>query len=311
MREDVPIINLGIDEKCETRVVRLPVWGLLLLVLFSSYGCCSPLTPRAINVDRYHVSPEILAATGTQIERGQPRPVIDTVGWVIGIPSKILLWDRRVDNHRISHETELALEEYLEFNDLRHVKVRLNQYRPLDDWYRLTQNRSVGWGWRYTVGAASVLGETLFPGRILGGDHFNPFTNTVHLYSDIPAIAWHEAAHAKDFARRRYPGTYGVAYLLPVVPLWHESIATNDVLAYAQDHADGASQREVYRILYPAYGTYVGNALGGIVPTYSSPLYLGSVLTGHGVGRWQASRVADTPKSERTLDIEPVKSFVD
>lgn len=293
--------------KKEARITRLPMWCLLMVTLVSGYGCCSPLAPRAITADRYYVSPEILAATETQIERGKPRPVIDTVGWVFGVPSKILLWDRRVDNHRISYETELAMQEYLEANDLRHVKVRLNQYRPLDDWYRLTQNRSVGWGWRYTLGTLSVLGETLIPGRIFGGDHFNPFTNTVHLYSDVPAIAWHEGGHAKDFARRRYPGTYGAAYMLPVVPLWHESIATNDVLAYAQEHADAETQREVYRILYPAYGTYVGNALGGLAPAYSSPLYLGSVLAGHGVGRWHAHQVDESLNSGSASGAEPVK----
>ena len=53
----------------------------------------------------------------TQIERGKPRPVIDGIGWVVGIPSKIILWDRRVDNHNISPETEAAVTQYV--NDSR------------------------------------------------------------------------------------------------------------------------------------------------------------------------------------------------
>jgi hypothetical protein len=267
-------------------------------------GCCTPLAPRAIPVANCKVSPEILAATEVQIERGQPRKVIDGIGWVIGIPSKILLWDRRVENHRISSETEIAMQGYLAVNDLQHVKVRLNQYHPRDDWYRLTQNRSVGWGWRYTLGTLSVLGETLLPGRIFGGDHFNPFTNTIHLYSDVPAIAWHEAAHAKDFTRRQYPGTYAAIYVLPIVPLWHESIASSDVFAYVETLDDLSAQIEAHQILYPAYATYVGNALGGFAPKYANPLYYGSILAGHGIGRWKASRIEKASAASHELHFD-------
>jgi hypothetical protein len=286
------------------------IWTSALLIVLSAAcsGCSSllPLAPRSIPVGAYHVSPEILAATDVQIERGKPRKVIDGIGWVVGIPSKITLWDRRIENHRISTETENAMTEYLVANELPHVKVRLNQYRPSDDWYRLTQNRSVGWGWRYTLGTLSVLGETLLPGRIFGGDHFNPFTNTIHLYSDIPAIAWHEAAHAKDFARQPYPGTYAAIYALPIVPLWHESIASSDVLAYAENQPNLQYQIDAYHVLFPAYGTYVGGALGSVSPVkYSTPLYYTSVLAGHGVGRWKGDqieselRVSDKSMTER------------
>ena len=49
-------------------------------------------------------------------------------------------------------------------------------------WRRLVANKSVGWGWRYTLGTTLWLGETVFPGRLIGGDHYNPFTNTVNRY---------------------------------------------------------------------------------------------------------------------------------
>jgi hypothetical protein len=282
--------DFSVERVLWTHPLGKVIIALVLLADVVSNGC-SPLSSRPIPIGNYHVSPEILAATEVQIERGQPRKVIDGIGWLIGIPFKILFWDRRVENHRISPETETAMQEYLAANDLQHVKVRLNQYHPRDDWHRLTQNKSVGWGWRYTLGTLSVLGETLLPGRIFGGDHFNPFTNTVHLYSDVPAIAWHEAAHAKDFARRQYPGTYAAVYVLPIVPLWHESIASSDVFAYVETLDDISAQIEAHQILYPAYGTYAGNALGGFAPKYSTPIYYGSILAGHGIGRWHANRL--------------------
>ncbi len=85
----------------------------------------------------------------------------------------------------------------------------------------------------------------------VGGDHYNPFTNTISLYSDIPAVAIHEGGHAKDFAQRTYKGTYAAAYvLLPGVPLYHEAKATSDALAYIREHETFEQEREAYRTLY-------------------------------------------------------------
>jgi hypothetical protein len=269
------------------------VWIVVFVCLL---GCRThPLTPRKIPLADSHLAPQVLD-DAPQIQRGTPRPIIDGIGWVVGIPSKLILWDRRVDNHRIGLETEVSMAEYLEQNELDGVRVRLNQYRPGEDWVRLVRNKQVGAGWRYTVGTLSVLGETIFPGRIFGGDHYNPYTNTIHIYSDIPAIALHEGAHAKDFARRQWKGTYGVAYLLPVVPLYHESVATADVFAFLEEQGDPVAQAEAARILYPAYGTYAGSAVGGFIPNYASPLYWAGVLGGHVAGRNESDRIlSQTP----------------
>ncbi len=271
----------------------------LLLIGLAALGIgtgCKPLSPKQIDAQRIYDSPELVSG-GPRIQRGEPRRLVDGAGWIVGIPSKILLWDRRVDNHDIGVETEATLANYLDANGLDTVRVRLNQYRPGEDWSRLTKNRSVGAPWRYTVGALSVLGETVFPGRIFGGDHFNPYTNTIHLYSDIPAIALHEAGHAKDFARRRWKGTYAAAYGLPIVPLYHEAVASRDVVAYLETLGTPSEQAEAYRILYPAYGTYVGSAAGSIFPSYSNPLYLAMVIAGHAMGRYEANRVSGETES--------------
>lgn len=232
--------------------------------------------------------PNLNRENDLQIERGEPRTIIDGFGWVWGIPSKLVLWNRKVENHRVSTDTELQLAEYMAVNNLDEVKVRINQYRPIDDWRRLTRNTSVAWPWRYTFGTVTVLGETVVPGRLFGGDHYNPYTGTIHLYSDVPSLAFHEAAHAKDFSRQKYPGTYAAVYALPFAPLWHERNATNDVLAYVDVQEDPRLRREAYQILYPAYGTYAGSAMGDLVPAVSAPLYVGGVLVGHAVGRMRA-----------------------
>jgi hypothetical protein len=261
---------------------------LCLLLTSVSAGCAAPKYIRGSSAV-YYSSPELAEITTTQIERGRPNAFLDGFGWVWGIPAKIILFDRRVENHQVGSRTEAEIAGYLRANELDSVKVRLNQYSPADDWQRLVANKSVGPGWRYTLGTLSVAGETIFPGRLFGGDHYNPFTNTIHVYSDAPAIAVHEGGHAKDFAKRKWKGTWAAVYLIPGVPLLHEARATEDALTYYKIYGDAASQREAYNLLYPAYGSYVGGALGDP----SGIGYLAGVLTGHAAGRWYSSRIED------------------
>ena len=250
-------------------------------------GCAT--TPyKCGSTQRYITSPELAARTQPQIELGRPNVVIDSLGWVWGIGAKLTLFDRRVENHRIDARTEAEIAAYLQENELSTVKVRLNQYRPLDDWGRLRANKSVGAGWRYTFGAMSVLGETILPGRVFGRDHYNPFTNTIHLYSNVPALALHEAGHSKDYARRKWKGTYAAIYFLPFAPLSQEAVATNDALSYIVANRDLEAQQEAYEILYPAYGTYVGNAISGPVPHG----YFIGLIGGHIAGRWKSWQIA-------------------
>jgi hypothetical protein len=276
------------------------VVALTAVLVASCRTGASRIRPEEIHLSRRNVAPEIVAATQEDpIERGTPRPVIDGIGWVFGIPERIVLWDWRVENHHVSDDTERAVADYLDDNDLDHVKVRLNQYRPLDDWRRLTKNRTVGWPYRYTLGALSVAGETIFPGRlfggVLGGDHYNPYTATVHVYSDVPALAIQQAAKAKDFTRRKYPGTYSLSRTVPILDLWPETIATGDSLAYTQRLGPPDLEKEAYRILYPSYGATMAGAFDGFLPgPVVLPVYAGTVVAGHVAGR---ARAKSAPQS--------------
>lgn len=269
-------------------------WLWCLVYLSNIIGCTHG--PYRYGVAKhYHHSEQLAAMTVTQIERGKPNKFVDGVGWVVGIPSKIILWDRRIDNHRVSADTEDQIQQYLDANELTTVKVRLNQYAPGDEWRRLVANKSVGAGWRYTLGVLSVAGYTLLPGRIVGGDNYNPFTNTIHIYSDAPAIALHEGGHAKDFSSRSLPGTYAALYVLvPFAPLYHEAIATQDALAYLREEGTLQEEQEAYRLLYPAYGTYVGGLAGGPVTQ------LGAVVAGHILGRVRGGQLPQERSEEPT-----------
>lgn len=190
-----------------------------------------------------------------------------------------------MDNHQIDAQTEEVLFRYLELNELAHVKVRLNQYAPRDEFRRTIKNRSVGVGWRYTIGILAWLEYTLLPGRFFGGDNYNPYSNTINLYSGIPAIALHEGGHAKDFAERKWKGFYAFSYAIPFVNLYHEALASNDALGYLMAHESNELQREGYRIMHPAYGTYIGGNLTILNPELGLPVFAGAVVGGHITGR--------------------------
>ena len=235
-------------------------------------GCDSSCSPRGFD---------------SQIERGTPNKFVDGFGWFMGIPEKVLLWDRRVENHNISLVTEDEVRNYLSANELSNVKVRLNQYAPGSEWRRLRDNKAVAPGWRYTVGALSVLGYTILPGRIFGGDSYNPFTDTVSLYSDVPAIAVHEAAYARDNASRTYRGTYGFFQHVDIVNTMHETNATKNALQYYDTQKTLASKEEAKRILHPLYGARVGSSIGGVIPDGQGLATIGGALIGHATGRIQ------------------------
>ena len=198
-----------------------------------------------------------------RIERGQPNWLIDALGNVLGLPGKIILLNPKVDNHSISPATEQKLREFLEAHrdQLGDVTVRLNQWTPVGDLKGLIRNKRVEWYFRLFPGLPVTLFSSL-TGRFLGGDNYNPYTNTIHLFSDDPAIALHEAGHAKDFAENPSPGLYAIGRFLPPVELHQEQIASETALQYLKDQGDRKEELHAYSTLYQAFGTYAGSEVG-------------------------------------------------
>jgi hypothetical protein len=214
----------------------------------------SPYRPATLGEDTFLP----LRPGEPQVERGRPNAFVDGLGhYLFSIPSKILLLSLRVENHDVSPATEAELVRYLHANGLCNVKVRINQYAVGREWSRLFRNRSVGAGFRYTLGILSVVNYTIMPQRVFGGDSYNPYTHTIHLYSDLPGIALHEGGHAKDFVPRYYKGTYAALRLLPLVPLYQEGLATKDALGYRRARAQVAAERRETPLLWGAFASYI------------------------------------------------------
>ena len=265
-----------------TMCARIGLSALLLMTIFGCTTLHSTDSDLSLNCD---------SDASMQFERGRPNVVIDGIGWVFGIPSRIALWNWDVENHNISADAEFRLEEYVADNNLHDVKVRLNQYDPGGEWRRLTTNHRVSPGWRYTVGTVSLVGYTLLPGRLFGNDAYNPFTNTIYVYSDVPAIGMVEAGYAKDVHQRSYPGTYAVSQLIPGFNLSHETLATRDVINYVSDRGEVDQQRETINVLHPRYGLVFGSAVESYLPA-GGVIELGGLLAGHATGRFKTRRLS-------------------
>ena len=232
---------------------------LLALCIFSS-GCVSS---NAFEQTAYR--PTGSFENQVEFQRGRPNKFVDGVGSVLGIPNKLVLLDGRADNHQVSPETEMALNNYLIENQMQDVLVRSNQYDPIGEWRRMKANDDIRPIWRATVGNYNLLKYTLLPGRLTGGDWYNPYTNTINLYSDIPSLAVSKGAYAYDLRTRLNPGAYAAAKEIPFVGLAHGNTATHNALAYYENNAPDQLQ-EARDILEPNNGAAVGGQLLSFVP---------------------------------------------
>lgn len=270
--------------------------ALALLVLVGCTGCAT--VPYRVGQPIEYFEGYPLPPGEPQIVYGRPHAFLDAADWYWpgSLLSKLILWNYKVDSHQISTNTIDVLQDYLTKNGLTNVKVRVNAYSVRDEWRRTFRNKAVGAGWRYTFGFWSWLMYTILPGRFFGGDCYNPYSNTINLYSDIPAITLHEAGHSRDFAEREWKGTYSFMYMLPFFALYPEAIATRDALSYLRSEQGLDLQKQGYNVLYPAYGTYLGGSIGEWLafPWYYVA-YAGGVIPGHIAGR---VRSATLPEEE-------------
>ena len=248
--------------------------------------CLSGCASGTYRYGRFHpAEPDGVALQPVVVEYGGQHETLDRIGWVVGLPARIMTLNSKVNNHNVSPETVDHLRTYLGQNDLTDVYVSVNDYDPKGQWRRLRENYRIDPFWRYSVGTLSWVGYSLFPNRVFGGDEYNPFTNTLILTSDVPARALAEAAYAKDVHGRSHPGAYAAVCDLPLFSLLRQGRATSDVLGYARVQQDWEIEKQAYHVLYPHIGSTALGPAAHFVPVAGPFLSAGGALVGHATGR--------------------------
>jgi len=245
-------------------------------------GCAS----SPYRYGRFHPhEPDGVSLEPVVVEYGKPHKTLDRLAWLAGTPDRLFTLNPKASNHQISPETLEKLKTYLEENDLTDVLVSVNDYDPKGQWRRLRQNDKVAPLWRYSVGTMSWLGYVLIPNRVVGGDYYDPFTNTLNITSDVPALALAQAAYAKDIHSRSLPGTYATLSELPGLSFVRSGRATNDVVGYARLRNSWEDEKEAYHVLYPHVGSQMFGPAAHFVPVAGPFLSAGGALAGHATGR--------------------------
>jgi len=219
------------------------------------------------------------------IERGIPFPPIDLLARLLALLDQLILWNSKFKNRSVSDETLEHLRRFLIENELTDVKVRVNRLALADQYRRLFTNGKIFFLFRIFPGFFVTTLSLIFE-RITAGDYYNPFTDTIHIFSDLPPVVVHEGGHAKDFDRQESGGFYALMRAVPGMDLIQEDYATTTALEYFQTHQDEQNEIDGYKILYPAYGSYIGAYLNSVLPFGIGSL--GAILGGHYFGRKKA-----------------------
>ena len=286
-------------------------WNVCLIAgLVTGYGCAGG--PSSYHYSRFRPTDSTDDAPAkVSVVYGTPRKRLDGVARALGTRDRLLSMNSKVDKHAVSPATIGKLKTYLVENDLTDVKVYVNHYDPKLQWKRLRKNSLVAPGWRYTVGVLDMAHYTLLPGRIFGGDYYSPYTNSLYIYSDVPAIVLHEAAFAKDIHSRKLRGSYAAVNELPVASLWRHSRGIRDVLGYARAKRDWDLERSTYQVLYPRTGVEIATAGAPLMSVWwGGPLLaLGGAAGGHVTGRSMAAyrnsrREAEEPPATDAPEVQ-------
>jgi hypothetical protein len=272
-------------------------------MLLLSCGCVQPSYKFGRNRDLH--APSQFPAQIT-VNEGGSHPRLDRVRNAIKYPSrKWADWfgegsEKAVIEEERKHQLAVATSlEFLSKNDLHDVNVDVLRYDPKEQWRRLRANDRIHPLWKYTDGSLRVVTSSVLPGRVFGYDQYNPYTNTLAINSDRPALAVYEAAAAKDFAGSKIPGVYATTQYLPLVPIWQQAKVSTDALTYS--HVQG--NRELKHELYPTTYAKIGGSLliadaYSVMPGASSvPYYVAPLISsvGRGIG-YAAGKVVSISK---------------
>ncbi len=194
---------------------------------------------------------------GNSLEIKKDDPLSRGISYVGCLPTKLIFLSDKMGKYP-EKETQDYVKSYLSKAEFKGVKVRIGHSRVLKDTYRLFTDKNlkdISLAGRIFLGIPSTLIKGLYA-KLTRSDHYNSFTKTAMIYSDIPAIALHELGHAEDFSKRKNPTMYSLMRMIPFFNLYQEYIASRK----AHKNLEEKDKRQTGRYLVPAFATYVAAA---------------------------------------------------
>jgi hypothetical protein len=189
-------------------------------------------------------------------------------------------------------ETLKQTKDYLRNRNIENVTVRAGHSRVLEDTVRLFTDeklKDISLLGRIFLGIPTTLVQGTLA-KLSRAAHYNPFTKTAMIYTDVPAVSRHELGHAQDFGEQKYPTLYALARRIPGFDLFQEAKASS----YAHQSFNLEDKWQSGRYLAPAFSTYLGRytAMVTFLGTGSAKLAnvagLATVGAGHVVGNLYA-----------------------
>ena len=243
---------------------------------------CARSPSQAVGPSRISTEQHNSSLPSDSKEISQPNPIavgghhprIDQLESIVQAPRRFVVerlpqkWKNRLENNKSEdarrEEAVRVSQEYLSENDLNDVYIDVRRYEPGEQWARLYANDRIAPIWKYTGGSLSLIGYSLFPGRALHRDNYNPYTTTLSINSTRPIRSLLRAGDAKEYHKHQdWLGTYSAAQFLPVVPLVHQWNVSKDVIGYAQTNDRWALERKLYPYVYgDLAGSAVSETLG-------------------------------------------------
>jgi hypothetical protein len=254
-----------------------------------------------------------LPRTPNLITLGGHHPRIDSIERVIDFPGKKFReWFPSEDPDLLLDPTTRQLKvvqsasDYLDANGLKGVYIDVREYNPSEQWNRMLNNDRISPFWKYTGGSLYYLGYCALPGRALGWDNYNAFTNTLSINSESPSSSVFHAGYVKKIYDQKYPGTYIAMNWLPILPLIRDSSVSSDVLTYARTIENWELERGLYPQVYGRLGGDVVAQATSLIPGIAyMPFYTAPLLTGagHVAGRVTGRTIAENRIATQRMNV--------
>ncbi|MFH0874390.1 MAG: hypothetical protein V1859_00485 [archaeon] len=215
-------------------------------------------------------SEEIYSKGTNRIIDGTDGIPLSIVSYINNLPAKVLFLSNRIGSH--PHEKTIAqIKESLDSMNLENITVRLGHSSIIHDCYRLFTDerlKDISLLSRIFLGIPYTLIGGL-QAKLRRSDHYNPFTRTATIYSDVPAVAAHELGHAKDFQDKKHVTLYALARTLFAPVVWYQEFVASYL---AHKSLSPENKWETGRYLVPAFASYMFGPIA--IPT----LVVGNIL---------------------------------